>query len=92
MKRIILILIITIFTHSCARMSDVGKVMRNEKNTNNDEFLVKKRDPLTLPPDYRTLPEPGSKKKSKEADNSNIKKILKIKKNSSSAKNSSSVE
>ena len=92
MKKIILILIIAIFTHSCGGISDVGKVMRNEKNTNTDEFLVKKRDPLTLPPDYNTLPEPGSVKKSKEENNSKIKKILKLKKNNSTSNNSSSVE
>ena len=28
-----------------------------------DEFLVKKKDPLVLPPDFETLPLPNSKKK-----------------------------
>ena len=41
-------------------MDDASKVLRNEKIKTTDEFLVKKREPLVLPPDYRTIPEPGS--------------------------------
>ena len=45
---------------SCASMEDVGKVLRNEKIKTTDEFLVKKKEPLILPPDYDKMPEPGS--------------------------------
>ena len=58
--------------------SDVGKIMRNEKVKTSDEFLVKKRQPLTLPPDYSKIPKPGTIEKSKEKEK--IKEILKIKK------------
>ena len=34
--------------HSCGGFSDASKVLQNEKITNTDEFLVKKRDPLIL--------------------------------------------
>ena len=46
---------------------DVGKALRNEKTITTDEFLVKKRNPLELPPDYKDIPEPGklSKKEKK---------------------------
>ena len=37
--------------------------MKKLKTT--DEFLVKKKDPLVLPPDYNKIPEPGSLKKKK---------------------------
>ena len=66
------------FLYSCSGASDVGKVLRNEKIKTTDEFLVKKREPLTLPPDYKNLPEPGSIGNSKKNKNNSIDKILNI--------------
>ena len=77
----------TLFLYSCGAMSDAGKVLRNEKIKTTDEFLVKKRQPLVLPPDYDTLPTPGTIKK-KAGETSNINKILKIP-NQSNTSNSS---
>ena len=42
------------------------KGLRNEKVVTTDEFLVKKRNPLVLPPNFEDLPEPGSKSKLKK--------------------------
>ena len=42
--------------------SDFKKIMTNEKLESTDEFLVKKKDPLILPPKYYELPVPNSKK------------------------------
>ena len=92
MKKInitILYLILGLFLYSCG---DVGKTLRNEKITNTDEFLVKKRQPLTLPPDYQNLPEPGSKNLDKEDERNDINKILKVPKNKVNKKGSSNVE
>ena len=66
--------------------------MRNEKIKTNDEFLIEKKEPLVLPPDYKDLPEPDSVK-NKEKKDDKIKKILKTpqeqkKKQSSSVENS----
>ena len=52
-----ILIIFLFFLQSCNTMSDAGKVLRNEKITNTDEFLVKKREPLTLHPDFESLPE-----------------------------------
>ena len=77
---------------SCAD-SNVGKVLRNEKITNTDEFLVKKKEHLSLPPDYDLIPEPDSVKKNKELKEKDIDKILKIPKDSKTTKKgTSSVE
>jgi hypothetical protein len=81
------------FLYSCGGLSDVGKVMRNEKVSSNDEFLVKKREPLILPPDYDTLPEPMSEETINKENDNNINKILKIpNEQENSKKKSSSVE
>ena len=92
-KTILLYFVLITFLHSCGGASDAAKVLKNEKITNTDEFLVKKRDPLILPPEYNTLPEPNSNNKSKKNDSNNINKILKLPDQSTSnTTGSSSVE
>ena len=47
--------------------------LRNEKINSTDEFLVKKKDPLILPPDFDKIPTPGAM--SNDEDNKkNLKK------------------
>ena len=48
------------------------------KKKTTDEFLVKKRAPLTLPPQYDTIPEPQSLEETTKNKNKEINKILKI--------------
>ena len=43
--------------------SDFKKTMSGQKVTSTDEFLIKKKDPLILPPEYEKLPLPKTKKK-----------------------------
>ena len=69
--------LLLILLNSCGGFSDVGKVLRNEKTRTTDEFLVKK-EPLSLPPDFKTLPEPNTKKNSSEETIDKIFKIQKI--------------
>ena len=76
MKKLFLILLSLLFL-SCSGISDVGKVMRNEKTITTDEFLVKKRKPLILPPDYNEIPEPGEISAKQKTEEDKIKKILK---------------
>ena len=79
MKNLTLMLIIILTLYSCGGFSEAGKVLRNEKVTTTDEFLVKKKDPLVLPPDYNKLPEPGSlNENEKKHEKNKIKKILKV--------------
>ena len=89
MKNISLLLITSLILFSCN--SNVGKILRNEKISSTDEFLVKKKEPLILPPDYTKIPEPGSLNKEKKMteNNDKIKKILRTQKNESSKKTSS---
>ena len=73
------LIISIIFLYSCSGISDAGKVLRNQKIKTTDEFLVKKRAPLTLPPQYDTIPKPQSLEKlEKKNDDDKINKILKI--------------
>ena len=90
MKKISKILLLIIIS-SCTTLKDAGKVIRNEKITTTDEFLVKKKDPLIMPPNYDEIPKPDTlkEKKSKEKD---VKSILKVPTQNKSTKSSSSTE
>ena len=80
---------------SCGILSETGKVMRNEKINTTDEFLVKKKEPLTLPPDFAEVPKPGSLEKKEEdvVERKKIEQVFKIEKEKSLNKtNSGSIE
>jgi len=81
------IFIFLIFLNSCSSVQEAGKVLRNEKIKTTDEFLVKKKQPLVLPPDYEKIPEPGSLKNQSINEKEQIKKILKVPKESKSSIN-----
>ena len=73
---------------ACGGLSDAKKVLKNEKISSTDEFLVKKREPLTLPPNYEEIPEPGTTFQENEEED--IKKILKVPKSKDIKKSRSS--
>ena len=55
-----IILIIFCFITACqASWDDVKKGLGGAKRTSTDEFLVKKKEPLTMPPKWKDLPTPG---------------------------------
>lgn len=87
-------LIILLFILSCSSMEQAGKVLRNEKTKTTDEFLIKKKEPLIMPPDVYELPEPNTKKLKKENDEEEkIKEIFKMPKSESvNTKSNSSTE
>jgi len=90
MKKITSIFIFLIL-FSCSSLKDAGKVIRNEKITTTDEFLVKKKDPLILPPNYEKIPQPDTLKENKSKEKS-VKSILKINTKNQSLKKNSSTE
>ena len=60
-KKIIYILSIIFFVTSCETMSSVKRGLTGEKRVSTDEFLIKKKDPLIMPPDYENLPSPDER-------------------------------
>ena len=90
MKKIYPLLTVLILLTSCTSLSDAGKVLRNEKIKTTDEFLVKKRKPLVLPPDYNEIPEPSSSEEKKINEDQKIKSIIKSSEKKISNKNKSS--
>ena len=92
MKNIHFLLVSSFLLAACGGLKDAGKVLRNEKIKTTDEFLVKKRNPLVLPPDFEKIPEPGSISETEEDQDEKIKKILKVPKIDNINKKSSSIE
>ena len=61
-KKIIYILVLIYFVTSCADSFDsMKRGLTGSKRESADEFLVKKKDPLILPPDFENLPSPDAK-------------------------------
>lgn len=59
-KKITYIIILTFFVTSCAdTASSIKRGLTGAKKTTGDEFLIQKKDPLILPPDYENLPIPN---------------------------------
>ena len=53
---LIRIFLFLLFLNSCSTIADG---LGGAKQRNSDEFLVKKKAPLVLPPNFDQLPEPG---------------------------------
>ena len=66
MYKIINILIIIFFVTSCESMKSAQKTLTGEKQYTTDEFMVQKKNPLILPPDYENLPTPDDEVSAKE--------------------------
>ena len=85
-----------IFLFSCG----MGEALQGKKRSDQgDEFLIDKKNPLVMPPDFDKLPKPGeaSIKSTKdiESDQSSIENLLKnseIKEKVSSSEQSTSIE
>ena len=65
-KKIIYILFVICFVTSCQTLGDVKRGLTGEKVVSTDEFLIMKKDPLVMPPDYENLPTPGERIAAKE--------------------------
>ena len=93
MKKLNLLLILFLLLISCGSLSEAKKVIKNEKVITTDEFLVKKRNPLVIPPNFEEVPIPGSEPKKIINEEEKIKRILNAPKDeNNSTSKSSSVE
>ena len=76
-KSLTTIFLSLLFLNSC---STVAEGLGGAKKKGSDEFLIEKKAPLVLPPNFGELPEPGKKKNGNTTltieDNSSIEKIM----------------
>ena len=81
-KKITTLLFFVLFLYSCSGAKDA--LQGKKRSENSDEFLVEKKNPLTVPPDIDELPVPLDQEDQSQTDdqeNINIKKVLKIDEN-----------
>ena len=81
-KKIIIFLSTLLFLVSCSGAKDA--LQGKKRSDNSDEFLVEKKNPLTVPPDIDELPVPLDQEEQAQTDdeeNINIKKVLSIDEN-----------
>ena len=65
-KTIFLIMLIFLVTSCADSWSNVKRGLTGAKQKSNDEFLVQKKDPLILPPDFDSLPSPSDREEAIE--------------------------
>ena len=70
-----IILMIFLATTSC---ESVKSALGGSKMSNSDEFLVEKKNPLVMPPDYSSLPEPNllEENASEEDPSKDVEKLV----------------
>ena len=91
------LLILLLFIYSCG---SVGESLQGKKRSDQgDEFLIDKKNPLVMPPDFDKLPKPGEASarstKDIESDKSKLEDLIKnseIEDEASPSEQSTSIE
>jgi len=85
----IIIIIFFLITACASSWDDIKKGLGGAKRTSTDEFLVKKKEPLVMPPKWKNLPEPGGVMKSDDEfeEATDIEELMKLGKNEESSTN-----
>ena len=79
-KILLIIIIPIIFLNACNTLKDG---FRSQKKDSIDEFLVEKKSPLVMPPDFDELPLPSDTNENPEQlEESNIKSLISNNENS----------
>ena len=75
---ILIIILFSILLYSCQSAKEA--LQGKKRSEQSDEFLVEKKNPLAMPPDYEKLPTPGNQEVSPEtfSDNEEVKDLLNV--------------
>ena len=71
--KILILLNLILFLNSCGTLK---KGFSNQKKTGSDEFLVEKKSPLQMPPNYNELPIPEINNTNEDLSENKIKSML----------------
>ena len=88
-NKIVFFMMLSFLITSC---ESIREGLTGSKNLSTDEFLVKKKDPLVLPPDFENLPNPSERQISVEEMTSFEKTLKKQTVSESSSATENSVE
>ena len=76
MKKLILNAILILALFLLQNCSTIKEGFTSQKKNSVDEFLVEKKSPLVMPPDFEELPVPGVETVTEDKDQSEIKSLL----------------
>ena len=76
MKKLILNAILILAFFLLQNCSTIKEGFTSQKKNSVDEFLVEKKSPLVMPPDFEELPVPGVETVTEDKDQSEIKSLL----------------
>ena len=76
MKNIKIISFICIASFLLLNCSTLKDGFQSQRKNSTDEFLVEKKKPLVMPPDFDKLPQPSQKENISEEENSQLEKII----------------
>ena len=71
--KIVILVNLIIILNSCAT---VKEGFTNQKKNSSDEFLVEKKSPLVMPPNYGELPLPDKEQNKTDLNENKIKELL----------------
>ena len=74
-NNIFIVLILSLFSISCSGGLEGFKLKK--KSSSGDEFLIQKKDPLVLPPDFSKLPSPDEKTNDTDNEETQIEIVFK---------------
>ena len=83
-KKLIFLFLLTGLFSGCQSLRD--GLEGNKKSKSAEEFLIEKKNPLVLPPDYSKLPEP-SEQNAEENNEFDLQKILETSESNKSTEN-----
>ena len=85
----IIVIIFFLITACASSWEDIKKGLGGAKRTSTDEFLVRKKEPLVMPPKWKNLPEPGGIMESDDEvrEATDIEELIKLGKNKESSTN-----
>ena len=86
-KVVVLFILILITLNSCGT---VKEAFSSQKKNSTDEFLVEKKNPLKLPPDFDELPIPNQDNNQQNNDEDALKELLITSEDSTKDKSESS--
>ena len=82
--RYLILLNLLLFFSSCGTVKDA---FSNQKKNSSDEFLVEKKSPLVMPPDYNELPTPKTNNDDQVIEENKIQELLSNNENNVSENN-----
>ena len=72
-NKILVIITLGLFISGC---NTVKKAFDPQRKNSSEEFLVEKKSPLSMPPEFNELPVPSNEKVNKESQINNIESLI----------------